>query len=331
MRRPYLAAAAVVLLASGCGPAKHLTLDLRSVEVNVPRLVTPAVQLVPPPSAPPPAALPPIPHLDRLTSPPAPSPAVSSSPPPVPTDACPQAGPFAVPAVPASPVVPAPPVDATSTQLSTGSYTGASAAPASGSLAGTVRMTVTRLPSQVSSVGQRIDSWRVVRRGPGKDASSVEVYRLLHPSSSPLATAPGIYLVALAWDDPARGKVTFRASGDGLEILPQPAQPATNNLQYIGTDTDAATLTTLTLNRNVRSHKRVDACGTLIDTITVEMSGTLTTPDMQRQVSWTQQLATSYGAVDVAETLTLTSLGTGYTWTRSLRSTTLPPRPRGAS
>jgi hypothetical protein len=314
MRRSYVVLAAFGLLATACGPAKHLKVDLRSVAIDIPRVVTPAVELVAPPAAPPPAALPAIPSIDRVATPP---PLGPTSPPKVPVNPCPTADAFAVPAVPATQTVATPPVNATTTQIATGSVTGA------------VTMTTTRLPSQTSSVGQHIDSWRVVRRGPGKNATSVEVYRLVHPSSSPLATAPGIYLVALSWDDPARGKISFEASASGLEIMSLPAQPATNDAQYAGTDTDPATLTTLTLVRNIRGHKRVDACGHLIDTITVEMTGTLTTPSLQRQVTWTQQVATSYGAVDVAETLTLTSLGAGYTWTRTLRSTAVPARPKG--
>jgi hypothetical protein len=313
MKRSYAAVAAVALLATACGPAKQLKLDMRPVAVDIPRVVTPAVELVPPPTVQPPAALPRIPSINRLATPP---PVAATPTPTPPVDPCPTADPFAVPAVPATLTVAAPPVDATTTQIATGS------------VSGVVTMTTMRLPSQVSSVGQHIDSWRVVRRGPAKNARSVEVYRLVHPSSSPLATAAGIYLVALSWDDPARGKVTFEASANGLEVLSLPAQPSTNDAQYAGTDTDPDTLTTLTLVRNIRSHKRIDACGHLIDTLTVEMSGTLTTPTMQRQVAWTQQLATSYGAVDVAETLTLTSLGAGYTWTRTLRSTTVPKRPK---
>jgi hypothetical protein len=328
MKRPVLLAAVVALVATACGPTSHLKLDLRSVSITVPRLVTPAVRLVPPPPAAPPAALPPIPAVDSALPP-------VSQPLPVPSapltapEACPTAGPFDVPALPASPMVSAPPVDATSTQMSLGSYTGAAGKPSKGSLEGDVQMRITRLPSSTSSVGQKVDAWRVDRSGPAKGATSVEVYRLVHPSSSPAATQAGIYLVALAWKDPARGTVSFQASGNGLEIMSLPAQPSTNDTQYAGADTDPDTLTTLQLTRNIRGHKRIDACGKLIDTITVEMTGTLTTPDMQRQLAWTQQIATTYGAVDVAETLSLTSVDAGYTWTRSLRNTTVPALPKG--
>jgi hypothetical protein len=327
MRRSPAVAAAICILATGCGPTTHLKLGLRADSITVPRLVTPAVVLVPPAVTPPPAALPPLPPVSL---PPSSAPLPAPSAVAMPANPCPQAGPFDVPAVPATQTVDSPPVPAKSTQLSTGSFTGAASSPASGSLAGNVQTTISRLPTTTSSAGQKVDAWQVVRRGPTRDASSVEVYRLVHPSSAPTATQAGIYLVGLAWRDPARGNVTFQASGNGLEIMSLPAQPATNDVQYVGADTDPNTLTTLELTRNMRQHKRVDACGKLIDTITVEMSGTLTTPSMQRQLTWTQQIATSYGGVDVAETMTLTSVATGYIWTRSLRNTTVPAVPTDA-
>ena len=326
MKRPVLLTAAVALAATACGPTSHLTLSMRGVDVTVKHVISPAVQLVPPSPVPPAVALPPIPAVDTTLPP--------SLPPPVPlppaVNPCPTAGPFDVPALPASPTIDTPPVAATSTQMAVGSFAGASGSTSKGAIAGNVQMTISRLPSTTSAVGQTIDAYRVVRRGPAKDTSSVEVYRLVHPSSSPAATQAGIYLVALSWKDPARGDVSFQASGNGLEIMSLPAQPSTNDIQYVGTDTDPNTLTTLQLTRNMRGHKRVDACGKLIDTITVEMTGTLTTPSMQRQLAWTQQIATTYGGVDVAETLTLTSVDAGYTWTRSLRNTAVPKLPKGS-
>ena len=83
------------------------------------------------------------------------------------------------------------------------------------------------------------------------------------------------------------------------------------------------TLTTLNVVRNVMGRQRVDVCGKLVDTYTVTMTGALVTRDAQWQVSWTQQLATAYGGIDVASTLAL-STPAGTSWTRTLRSTTVP-------
>ena len=80
----------------------------------------------------------------------------------------------------------------------------------------------------------------------------------------------------------------------------------------------------MTITRNVTGRKRVDLCGALVDTFTVEMTGALTSPGMQRQLTWTQQLATAAGAADVEDVLTLTSIVEGFTWTRLSRNTTLP-------
>ncbi len=315
---------------AGCGPASQLKLDLRAVSITVPRLVTPAIVLVPPAAAPQPVALPPLPPIITLLPPPpaeVPAQAPVVAPPPAPP-ACPAAGPLDTPAKPATPEVPHPPVPGTFVQASSGSFAGAPGTPSAGSLAGEVTVVVKALPSATSSVGQLVESWQVERTDPLRKSRSVEVYQLVHPSASVSATAPGIYLVGLAWSDPTRGDVTFQPTGGGIEILPVPVQVANNDTQYAGAATDPSTLTTLEITRNIRARKRVDACGKLIDTYTVEMTGALTTTSTQQQVAWTQQLATSYGAADVQETLSLTSVAGGSSWNRTLRNTTLPAEPK---
>jgi hypothetical protein len=304
-----LAAAAVL---GACAPHAKLAIDMRTVSITAPRLLTPAVELVPAEAAP--VSLPPVPPVVSLL--PAPAPVAVRAP------ACPIADPFAVPARPAAQDVAAPPVPDTVTQLTFGAY---SSAGGSGALAGSVTEVITALPSETTSVGQLVDVWSVQRTDAKSKATSVEVYQLVHPSTSPLGTSAGIYLVGMAWDDPVRGKLSFQPSGNGLWILPSPVQlAASSSVQYVGAATDPSTLATLALVRNVTGRKRVDACGALIDTFTVEMTGTLTTPDMQRQVTWTQQLATAYGGADVEETLSLTSVLEGFSWTRALRNTTVP-------
>ena len=325
-RRPVagtaLALAAVASL-TGCGPKTELDLDLRAVSITVPRLVTPAVELVPA-APPPPAALPQLPPVVTFLPPvQAPPPAVFTPPSPPPAPACPKAGPLDAPAVPESVTVKAPPVPGTTTQVATGTF----ATPAgNGLLDAQVDVTITALQSATSSTGQKVDGWKVERRTPS--ASSVELYQLVHPSNDPLATASGVYLVGMAWKDPARGDLTFQPEGAGLQVLPNPVQlSASGGVQYVGSATDPDTLTTLSLVRNVTGRKRIDVCGELVETFTVEMSGTLTTPDRQRQIAWTQQLAPAYGAANIAETLSLFSQVEAASWTRSLRSIQVPKLP----
>jgi hypothetical protein len=306
-------------LLSGCGPKTQLDLDLRSVSITVPRLVTPAVELVPPSTAPQPAQLPALPPVTTIL------PATTSYPTfaPVaqqPAPACPKADVLDVPAKPATINVDEPPAAATYTQTASGSF----AAKSSGSLAGPVTVQVKRLPRVTSSAGQVVDAYQVIRTDAARKSSSVEQYQLVHPSSAPTATAGGIYLVGMAWHDPVRGDLTFQPS-NGLQILPVPVAVAqSGTVQYVGSATDPDTLTTLSLTRNVNGRKRVDVCGKLVDTFTVDMSGTLTTSDVQRQVSWTQQLATAYGGVDVEDTLGLTNPVEGFSWVRTVRNTTVP-------
>jgi hypothetical protein len=317
MRRLLSLALLAPLVLTGCGPKTHLDLQLRPVSITVARIVTPAVTLVPPATAPVPVSLPPAPPLGTFF-PPASSPPPAARPVP-PAAGCPAADEFAVPAKPATPSVVGLPPAGSSVQNAFGSYAEQGTV---GPLNGLVDVTVTHLPSSTTSVGQRVDSWSVERLQ-GK-AKTVELYQRLHPAASPAATAPGIYLVGLAWDDPVRGRLRFQPTGNGLQVLPDPVQVASSAAQYAGAATDPDSLTTLTLVRNVTGRKRVDACGQLIDTYTAAMTGLLVSPSQQLQVSWTQQLATAYGASDVESTLTLTSPVDGFTWTQTLRNTALP-------
>ena len=198
-------------------------------------------------------------------------------------------------------------------------------------MSGTVAVKVVRLPSSSTTAGQRVDSWRVERRA--DTSTSVEVYDLVHSSAAENAIAAGIYLVGLAWDDPVRGKVSFRPVGNGLFILPDPVEIAQQPVEGVsaqdaGAATDPQSLTTLALARSVLGRQRIDVCGKLVDTYTVDMTGTLVTRDALWQVAWTQQLATAYGGIDVASTLTMSSQVSGLSWRRTLRSTTVPVLPR---
>src|SRR5207253_11305744 len=88
-RRPLLLVLAACALVAGCGPHKQLNLNLRAVGIPVPRLVTPAVALVPlaPPAT---ASLPPLAPVDFSFSPPA-VPSTVPTQPTRPAVACPKA------------------------------------------------------------------------------------------------------------------------------------------------------------------------------------------------------------------------------------------------
>lgn len=317
MRPTRVAATAVAAVAmlSACGPQAQLRMDIRTVSVTVPRVVAPAVTLVPP-SLVPPMALPPIaPLVNQLPPPPATVPPVLKS------DPCPAASSLATPEHPASVTVDHAPASQTFMQRATGDYANGSN---KGSLAGDVQVTITDLPDTTASNGQQVKSWRVQQVNPVTKTRAVEVYQLAMPSSAAGAADPGVYLVGLAWTDPVRGDLTFQPAGNGLEVLPTPVQVASNDAQYAGIATDPNTLTTLQLVRNVRQRKRVDVCGQLVDTWTVQMSGTLTTPSSQWTVTWNQQIATAYGAADVDELFALQDPKGGLTWSRHLISRSVP-------
>lgn len=316
-RATAIAIAATAAL-SACGPQSQLRLNLRTVAVTVPRILAPALQLVPP-SAPPPLALPSLPSPASQLPPPSTAQTVPSAAP-----VCPPASSLAVPKRPASTTVDTPPVSQQFTQRGSGEFQTASA---KGSLAHPVQVTIVDLPATTSSNGQKVEPWQVWQVDAVAKTRSIEVYDLVLPSSAAGASPPGVYLVELAWTDPVRGTVTFQPAGNGLYILPSPVQVASNDAQYVGIATDPNTLTTLQLTRNVRGRKRVDVCGQLVDTWTVEMTGKLTSPSAQWNVTWNQQVATAYGAADVDELLGL-DLPTGVSWTRRLVSTTVPEETR---
>jgi hypothetical protein len=282
------------------------------VSITVPRLVTPAIELVAPADTP------------TITFPDLPDgalalPRVPTKPPA--TTGCPTADPLAQPEVPATLEVTSPPAAGTAVQVMAGAY---STAQGQGALLGLVQQTVEQLPSARASSGQLVDTWRVERTDAARKSRFVEVYQLVHPSTAVGATNAGIWLVGLAFDDPLLGKLTFSASGGGVQVLPSPVQVAQNDTQYAGAATDPSNLTTLSIVRNVRARERVDACGSLIDTWTVEMTGVITTTSTQRAFTWKQQLATGYGAADVQDTFSVTAPLDNTTFTRTLRNVALP-------
>jgi len=313
------------LLLTACGPEQALSLNMRNVSISVPRLITPAAQLVERAPLPPPTPLPPPPPIRTLLPPkpkpkPAAAPVVVAEP-----EVCPKAEPLAVPERPAARTLAGIPQEGTTEQAMDLTYGGAPVDPPSGALEGFVETTITALDAAESSEGQRLDSWAVERTDLETGATSVEVFRLVHPAPDGGGTNPGIWLVGMAWQDEVRGDLTWEPAGDGIWILPSPVVLASEDgIQYFGLGTDPQTFTTVYLNRNVTGQKRVDVCGDLVDTFTVALSGTITTLTETRQVDWTINFATAHGGVDVEQTMALSSVEQGFVWTRTLRSTVVP-------
>lgn len=324
-----MAVCGCLLAATACGPASTLDVTMRGVSITVPRIVSTAVQLVPPPSMPVAAQLP-LPPL------PAPEPLPTTAPiaaPPAP-DPCPRADQLAIPGELAVPNVAHPPAADSVDQHSTGSFAGASTAPASGKLSGSVRAVLTLLAPATSATGQKVDNWRVERTSLGPfGGNSVEQYQLVEPSSAPAAATTALYLTGLAWKDRQRGDVAFAPMGSGVELMPIPVgdtgafgtvgyQPP---VEWASSQTDPLSQTTLSVQGNVTGKKRVDVCGTVVDTYTVALTGTLTTPTQVRNLAWRLQVATQFGAAIIEDELTLSDAGSGFRWDRTLTDTAVPP------
>jgi len=309
-----VALALAAVAATGCGPHVGLQLNMRPVSLTVPRLLAPAVTLVPPAPiivAPPLPSIPVIPPVPPVLPPPAPAPT------------CQPASEFAVPAEPASITLDEPPVNATYVQSSKGSYSGSAATPSSGKLTAPVVAVVTKLPQTTSTLGQVSDNWVVTRAEPAGKMAVVEQYQLVHPASSGQTVSPGLYLVGMKWKDPVRGDLSFVPTGGGVELMPSPVNTS-SAATYASSATDPSSLTTMSLTGNVTGRKRIDVCGTLVDTFTVALSGTLTSPSFLRQITWRQQVATQYGGILVEDDLSLTTPGGGLSWDRTLHDTNAP-------
>ena len=215
-----------------------------------------------------------------------------------------------------------PPTPATYFQSSKGSYSGSSATPAAGKLASPYVSLLTSLPQTTSQLGQQSDNWLVTRADTKSAATEVESFQLALPSSSSQAVSPGLYLSGLKWKDPVRGDLTFVPSGSGVELLPSPVA-ASANPSFASSATDPNSLTTMSTAGTVVKQQRIDVCGTLVDTWTVQLLGTLTSPGLQWRVDWRFQVATQYGGIVVEDDLTLTNPA-GLTWDRTLHDLNTP-------
>jgi hypothetical protein len=304
----------VALGATACGPHVALHLNMRQVDLTFPRVLAPAVTLVPPAPLTIPVPVPPIPVF-TVPTPPVVPPAPPASP-------CPTASPFAAPAEPASVFLDKPPAPATYVQSSKGSYSGTSATPAAGKLTSPYISVLTSLPQTTSQLGQKSDNWLVTRADSKSAATEVESFQLALPTSAAQSVSPGLYLSALKWKDPVRGDLTFVPSGSGVELLPSPAAVSANP-SYASSATDPNTFTTLTAAGTVVGQQRIDVCGTLVDTFTAQLTGTLTSPSFQWQFNWRLQVATQYGGIVVEDDLTLTNPA-GFSWDRTLHDLNTP-------
>ncbi|MBK5308104.1 MAG: hypothetical protein JJD92_15570 [Frankiaceae bacterium] len=327
-RTRLLACVTLLPLLAACGPDNPLKVNLRGVQITVPRQLPPAViAVVPPPVAPVPApvVLPPLPELPPLAPAPLASPPTAPPPP-----ACPTADQLAVPAQQATVLVKSRPGDAAYNLKQGGKYTVTSAAETTQSVLPTsTSRTVKALTPPTSTVGQRVDAWSVTETD-GKSAS-VATFVLFQPSSSPQATPAGIYLSGLRWDDDVRGDLTFQPLGGGLLIFPLPAQQTTT--PFAASQTDPASQTVVTLTGQVPGKKRVDLCGAVVDSFSLALTGTITTPTQQLTVTWNQQIATQFGGLSVEDSLTLSgsnsasSVGARLDWQQTTRYTRVPDDP----
>lgn len=323
-RKPLAMATLFAAALTACGPQAPLELNLRTVALTVPRIPTPAVEMIEPPPEPPPLSLPrPVPVRTLVPPPPPPPP---PTPPPVVEDPCPPGDPTVAPERSAGVYVTGLPAEGTRFERATTTAVD----PESGDAVVTeseIEVTITRLgQTSAELTGQLLDDWVVERVDTATGAVSATQFRYVHESDAPGATDPGIWLVGMAWTDETRGgEINWAPAGSGLWLLPSPVVlQAEDGVQYVGSATDPQTLTTVSIVRNVIGRDRVNACGEYVEGYVVKTTGTFTAPGFERDLSWDLTLATGYGGIDIESTLALTSLTDEAAWSRTTTTNQVP-------
>ncbi len=325
-RRPLVLVTTLAAVLTACGPQAPLELNLRTVALTVPRIPTPAVEMIPPAPAPLPVSLPAPVRVGTLLPPPPPPPPPTPAPAPAVEDPCPPGDPTAAPERSAGVYVTGLPAEDQRTERATTNYVDPETGDAVVSES-EIDVTVRRLgQSEAAITGQLLDDWVVERVDTATGASSATQFRYVHESDAPGATNPGIWLVGMAWSDPSRGgDITWEPAGSGLWLLPSPVVlQAEDGVQYVGTATDPRTTTTVTIVRNVTGRDRVNACGEYVEGYVVGMTGTFTAPGFARELAWELTLATGYGGIDVESSLALTSPAATAAWSRTTTTNEVP-------
>ena len=288
-RRSSFAALAAVALVGACGPSIPLRLVMRQSSVDVP-----GERSAPSPAAPPPAVSPVV-----VAAVPLPLPTVAQVGRSVPAalpSLCPAADQFAVPALAGDPNIEAVPAPATYLYREKGeASTGAGPLP--------VKLPYPPIGLRKVTLGtadQGYDFAVAEREGA---TSKTTAFKLVRPTAAVGAQPGGLYLAAMQWDDPLFGNLTF-APVQPMQFLPLPVQQGQT---FASGGADPQRQTAMTLRGQVTGKKRVDACGSLIDTWEVTMSEVIATPQGEFDVTGVLDIATQYGGLSVQDHVSVTA------------------------
>jgi hypothetical protein len=228
-----------------------------------------------------------------------PQPQLSYAPP----ASCPAAGEFAVPKLVADPIILAPAAPGTYAYRDSGKWS-------LGETPGTYGP-VGRRSVAAGSASTGFDFAVVEQAAPSQYLTA---FQLVQPGTAPPG---GLYIAAMAWQDPVLGDLTFQPVR-GLQFFPLPAQTGGS---WESSATDALHQTSVDLVGSIPGKTRVDACGRLIDAWTADVTMVVVTPTQQLDISATYEIATQYGGLAVADEVTVSGLEGGKTITYELKGT----------
>jgi hypothetical protein len=282
------------LLASACsGPRSAIDVTMKEVPGDVAIGAKPVVVLPEPAPAhvnPVPVAFPPFfsppPPIEQVGVP-------TADPVPVPTAtavACGTAGPTAVSKNPAPNNISTPPEASSLVYRDKGTFT------------------VTSSDGVAHKGDYPVQSTRAVVSKPVGDGTFLftvtEQQGLLSATATTYHLVPskGLYLRQVVTLQPDGASDRFATDTDTLLMLPLPVSVGA---QVGGSAVDSSTATNLTFAGTVTGHTRVDACGTLLDAIEVQVTaGRITAANRAVSFTATYAIGTQYGGLSLADHVT---------------------------
>lgn len=302
MIRPRAALASLLALlavaASACGPETPVEVGVKDYSTDI----VYGAQNKPAPPTPIPAANP-NPGFPSFIVPPPPAPSASSAssapplPPPTAVIACPEDDPFSFPAQPATGDVPVLPVAGTYSFRQQGTITVGDAE-----------------AQQLPPTSDRV--LRNVSGEPGIDVTyDVEItsfgettttsYAVRQTTGDP--SLDGIYITRIVTQR-ADGSVDEFSPLNGVRLLALPVGPA---VSWSDVGTDPLRATSMVVQGEVVDKGRVNACGTVLDSWTVEVTGQLLGPGKDLALTATYQVGTQLGGIVLADHIRLSGTDGG--------------------
>jgi hypothetical protein len=202
---------------------------------------------------------------------PPPSPSTSHAPRPLPAlGPCPPASPFAVEALPSTTTIQQPPATGTYAYRDTGTYQTSGATPQQGNYPTTQMRTVSNVKPRLPS-GYTFEVTATLG-----DTVTTTTYAYMPPtalSQSPVGPLPiaGLYIAKVV-TTVGKTTSTFSPLPPGLLLLEVPAEPG-DEWNAIGLD--PTTLTLMSFTGTQGENTTVNACGQVLDAITVHVDGNI--------------------------------------------------------